>query len=172
MVRRICFLIILLATLSTMPCVPAYSTEEQVEVLRGLEGIYVVVGRLRPEIERDGLYERMLQDDAEFMLRTAGVKVLSREEWLQAPGSPYLHLNVGAFKYSDGYVYRIRLRLVEKVRLTRKSTVTEATTLSMRDDPGLTPSLSAIREEARDLLEKFTNVWRAANPKRPPRPAR
>ncbi len=163
--RRISLLIVLLANLPTVTPAFAYSWQEQAEVLRGLEGVYVVVGRLKPEIERDGLYGSMLQDDAEFMLRTAGVKVLSEEEWLLAPGTPYLYLNVDAFKYSDGYVYKIRLCLVEKVRPVRKPTVIEATTLSMRDDLGITPSLSAIREETRDLLDKFIGVWRAANPK-------
>jgi len=165
MIRRIGLLIVLLANLPTVTPAFAYSWQEQAEVLRGLEGVYVVVGRLKPEIERDGLYGSMLQDDAEFMLRTAGVKVLSEEEWLLAPGTPYLYLNVDAFKYSDGYVYKIRLCLVEKVHPVRKPTVIEATTLSMRDDLGITPSLSAIREETRDLLDKFIGVWRAANPK-------
>jgi hypothetical protein len=165
MVRRICFLIVLLATLPTVTSAFAQSREEQAEVLRGLEGVYVVVGRIKPEIERDGLYGSMLQDDAEFMLRTAGVKVLSEEEWLSAPGNPYLNLNVDAFKYCDGYVYKIGLRIVEKVHPVREPTLIEATTLSMRDDLGITPSLSAIREQTRDLLEKFTEVWRTANPK-------
>jgi hypothetical protein len=165
MVRRICFFIVFLANLPIVTPAFAYTREEQVEVLRGLEGVYVVVGRLKPEIERDGLYGSMLHDDAEFMLRTAGVKVLSEEEWLLVPGTPYLYLNVDAFKYSDGYVYKIRLCLVEKVQPVRKPMAIEATTLSMRDDLGITPSLSAIREETRDLLDKFTDVWRAANPK-------
>lgn len=170
MIRRICLLIVLLAILPTVTSAFAQSREEQVEVLRGLEGVYVVVGRLKPEIERDGLYKSELQSDVELTLRMGGLKILSEEEWLLAPGTPYVYLRVDAFKYSDGYVYEIQLCLVEKVLPVRKGITIDATTLRMRDELGLTPSLSGITEGVRDLLEKFIDEWHAANPKKAERP--
>ena len=54
-------------TIST--CALARMTDEEQEVLRGLERVRVGVEDLQPEMERDGLYRSMLQTDMEENLR-------------------------------------------------------------------------------------------------------
>jgi hypothetical protein len=134
-------------------------------VLQGLEGVRVVVERLKPEIERDGLFGSTLQTDAELSLQMAGIKVLSEEEWLKTPGAPYLYLKVDAFQCAGGYVYNINLTLEEQVALVRKGLKVSATTSKIGHQLGITSSLSDIRGEARDLMEEFVKAWQEANRK-------
>ena len=62
--------------------------------LRGLTASGVVVEETGQDGERLGLSRATLQTDTELKLRLAGIRVLTRQELLRAPGSPYLHVNV------------------------------------------------------------------------------
>ncbi len=66
--------------------------------LRGLEGLYVSVERLNPEIVNDGLTEDLVQEDAQLKLKIAGIRVLSKKQWHGVEGSPFLYMNVNALK--------------------------------------------------------------------------
>jgi hypothetical protein len=142
----------------------AFTQEKMKEILQGLGGIHLVVERLRPEIERDGLYGNTLESDMELTLRMAGIKILSEEEFLQSPGAPCLYLYVDALKYADGYVYKIHLSLGERVSILRKQLEVRGVTVSLNDQLGLTHDLAQIREEAKDLVDEFSKAWLAANP--------
>lgn len=137
--------------------------EDQVELLKGLRGVYVVVERLRPEMERDGLFSSTLQSDVEMKLHMAGIELLPQEDspW----NAPHLYLHVDAFKYSKGYVYRIQLNLREPVMLERKGARVVASTLRIPDELGVTPNLCTLREEVQDMLEQFVKIWQSANSK-------
>jgi hypothetical protein len=152
--------------LAVSTCASARIRHVEEEVLRGLEGVHVVVERLKAEIEQDGLFTSTLQEDVEMKLRMAGIKVLSKEEWLQASCAPYLYLFVDAFKHSEGYVYRVQLSMREPVMIIRKRMKAVASTLRIRDELGITASLSDIREEAQDIVDEFIKAWRAVNRKK------
>ena len=68
------------------------------ELLRGLDGFSLAVERIRPDIERDGLFRSTLQEDMEIRLRMGGVKVLSEEEAEKKPDAECLYLYVDALK--------------------------------------------------------------------------
>lgn len=140
--------------------------DENKEVLRGLKEVHVVVERLKAEIEQDGLFARTLQNDMELKLTLAGIKVLTEEECLQIPCVANLYLHVDAFKHAKGYTYRIQLSLMEAVVVLRKQMRVTGTSFRMHDELGMTEHLADIREEARDLLDKFIKVWRDVNPRK------
>jgi len=144
----------------------AYITHGEEEVLSGLETVCIKVERLKAEIEADGLFTSTLQSDVELKLRLAGIKVLSEEQCRENPNFPYLYLFVDAFKHSEGYVYRVQLSLREPVTVIRKGTKTMATTLRIRDELGITPHLSEIRDEAQDLVDEFIKAWQTVNRKK------
>ena len=74
----------------------------------GLEGVYLAVEDLNPEIEQDGLTTNHIKGDVEQRLRLAGIKVLSEEEWKKEKGSPYLYVNAHIMKVMNGvYVFNI-----------------------------------------------------------------
>jgi hypothetical protein len=158
-------LVVAVILVMTCTCSFALVDEEQRQVLRGLERVHVVIKRLKPEIELDGLYRSTLQSDVELTLQMAGMKVLSEEESLQTSGVPDLCLKVNALKCSSGYVYNIGLSLEEKVTLSRRSIQISATTLRIWEQLGIAHRLSDVRDSVRDLLEEFVKGWQAANQK-------
>jgi hypothetical protein len=165
MKRLISVSVVAWVTLGISTCAFALLRGEQRAILQGLEGVRVVVERLKPEIERDGLFGSTLQTDVELNLRMAGIKVLSEEEWLKTPGAPYLYLKVNAFQCARGYVYNIDLTLEEEVTPVRKRLKVSATTSKIGDQLGIASSLSDIRGEARDLVDEFIKAWQEANMK-------
>ena len=158
-------LVVAVILVMTCTCAFALVDEEQRQILRGLERVHIVIKRLKPEIELDGLYRSTLETDVELTLRMTGIKVLSEEEALQTPGTPDLCLKVNALKCSSGYVYNIGLSLEEKVKLSRRSIQISATTLRLWEQLGIAHRLSDIRDSVRDLLEEFVKGWQAANQK-------
>ena len=165
--KKSTFVVVVLAGMLAFSVTAALAllSEEQREVLRGLERLHVVVERLRPDVEVDGLYQSTLETDAELTLRMAGIKVLSEEDSSQAPGAPDLYLKVNTLKCANGYVYNLRLSLDETVSLPRKGAQVRATVLNFGDKLGIAPRLSDLRDEVRDLLEDFIRAWQAANQK-------
>jgi len=137
--------------------------DENKEVLQGLDRVHVVVERLRAEIEQDGLFAGTLQKDMELKLTLAGIKVLSDDESPKLSNVTDLYMHVDAFKHAEGYTYRIQLSLMEPVFILRNSIHVTGTTFRMHDELGMTEQLSEVREEARDLLDKFIEIWQAAN---------
>jgi len=143
----------------------AFLDAEEQDILKGLDGVCVEVKRLRLEIERDGLFINTLQTDVELMLRMAGMKVLSDEEAATKPNSPCLYLNLDAMKSSLGYVYRIQISLRERVTLVRKPVNVVGTTFRTSDRFTISPHLSEIREDAREIVDEFVKAWMKANSK-------
>ena len=139
------------------------AADENKDILQDLDKVHVVVERLRMEIEQDGLFASTLQTDMELKLTLAGIKALSEEERLQFPFVADLYLHVDAFKHAEGYTYRIQLSLMEPVLVLRKRMPVTGTTFRMHDKLGMTEQLSEVREETRDLLDKFIEIWQAVN---------
>lgn len=137
----------------------------QPEVLKGLEAVRLEVERIKPEIERDGLFRDTLQSDMELKLRMAGIRVLSEEEAQKKPETPILYLNVDALKCSLGYVYNIGLYLIEQGTLARKPMKASGIFLRIPEQLGIASRLSEIREAVDDSLDEFIKTWNASNSK-------
>lgn len=144
----------------------AHLSAAELDLLRGADGFRLAVDRIKPEIERDGLFRSTLLTDMELRLRMAGIKVLSEEEAENKPDAPCLHLYVDALKCSLGYAYRIRLSLMEPAKLTRNNMKVSATVLRIPDELGITSHLSEIRDAAGDFVEEFIKSWKLANSKK------
>lgn len=159
------FLQVLIASAMSTGALAQVSDEDK-DVLRGLTHLYVVVERIQPEIERDGLYASTLQEDAEMKLKMAGLRILASEEESKQPAEiPHLYLQVNARKFSGGYIFDTRVGLREPVVLLRKRARIDGTTLRIRGHFGCTSRLSDIREGAREAIDHFIEAWQEANPK-------
>ena len=151
------------------PFVFAHDDEFNRPTLRGLKGVYVLVEQLRPEIERGGLSKNQIQTDVELKLRMAGIKVLSKEESFDAPGRPWLYVNVNAFKAEDigAYVYHVLVELNQDVYLARRPpdfTKYKTSTWSV-SYLGIKSKLGDIRASVKDLVDMFINAYLSVNPK-------
>jgi hypothetical protein len=163
---RIVVAAVLFAILTISTHAMAHLSAADRELLRGLDGFRLAVDRIRPDVERDGLFRSTLREDMEIRLHMGGVKVLSEEEAEKKPDAPCLYLYVDALKCSLGYVYTLRLSLLEPVKLTRNNMKTSAAVLRIPDELGITSHLPEIRDAAGDFLEEFIKAWKAANPKK------
>lgn len=137
----------------------------QPEVLKGLKAVRLDVERIKPEIERDGLFRETLQTDMELKLRLAGIKVLTEEEAQATPDAPLLYLNADALKCSFGYVYNIGLYLIESVTTVRRPMKARAALLRIPEHLGIASRLSEVRDAAGDTLDEFVNAWKEVNSK-------
>ena len=142
-------------------------TQRDRESLRGLKGVFVTVERLDPEVEKDGLTAAQIRTDAESNLRRAGIKLLSKQEWFDSPGSPNLELNVFVLRLpsSPEYVYSINIALKQRAYLIREPIeVFGATTWSLGTITGITPHLDKIRSSVEAQVDKFIPAYVSVNP--------
>src|ERR1043165_115900 len=99
-------------------------TRQDVESLRGLQGIIVGIPSYPDELENNGLTKIQMFTEVELRLRRAGIKILSPQEASRVPGMPMLYLNLSAIKAGEGlYVLSLRIELEQFVRLERMPSV-------------------------------------------------
>jgi hypothetical protein len=136
--------------------------------LRGLEGVYVSVEKLNPEIEKDGLTEDLIRKDTELKLKGAGIRALSKKEWLSVEGSPYLYVSVNALKLreTNEYIYAIHIAFRQNVYPVREPIpVLGATTWSVGGIVGITHRLDKMRTSVKGQMDQFISAYLSVNPK-------
>ena len=140
--------------------------------LRGLEGVYVAVEPLSPEIERQGLAAATLKTDTELRLRLAGIRVLSRKEWTKTKGGPVCYVEVNIVKdvvFGDIlgfalYAYEISVEFNQDVFLVRDTTNRVLSPTWSRSYLGVTNSLERIRGKVKEVVERFVEAYVEVNP--------
>jgi hypothetical protein len=143
----------------------AQDDENTRPTLRGFQGVHVVVEQLSPPIEKDGLTKSQLQKDTELKLQAAGIKVLSKEEFIKTVGKPYLYMNINISilrTQITRYIFYIRVEFNQDVSLVKSPMVVPAVTWST-GGWGIDFSLENIRDLIKDQVDKFVNAYFAAN---------
>jgi hypothetical protein len=137
--------------------------------LRGLKGFNVIVEKLNPDLEEDGLIGEQLLTDIELQLRKAGIKVLTREEALKAVSISFLYVYIEAYKgKSNLYCSHISVSFTQGVLLERDPSIrTLARTWeqSTAGRCGESVIKNCIRDGLRDVIDVFINDYLAENPK-------
>jgi len=138
--------------------------------LRGLKGVGVLVEKLPPEVEQEGLKRDQIQIEVESKLRTAGIKVLTREEAFNTPGEPFLYININvniAKTESEIYPYSIDLLLIQKVSLLRDPNLTSyAITWSTGGVGSIGKTIVRELEEGVEaMVDVFIKAYLDENPK-------
>jgi hypothetical protein len=155
---------------------------------RGLQTVYVQLETLDPQLKREltkgGLKEDLLQLTIERRLQTAGLKVLSEEEFRKSDYKSMLYVNLEFLmpealrKYSytvDGeqvakqgrierYFYRVDVELRQMVSLLRDPDVRELATTWSAGSLGYR-RLSRIQADVMDQVDKFIDAYLSANRK-------
>ena len=100
----------------------AVDSEVTRATITGLKGVHVMVEDLNPNVlnyekylKKIDLSSASLQKNVEARLKQAGIRVLTREEWLQTTGRPALCITVNTHeseKYWFAYDSRIELRQI------------------------------------------------------------
>jgi len=171
MMVRVLFLILALTLTLTLPYpLFAINGKSNQATLRGLKGFGVLVEKLPPEVEQEGLNRLQLQLEVESKLRMAGIKVLTREEVFRTPGEPYLYINVNvnvAKAESDIYPYSIDMLFIQQVSLLRDPNLTTFAVTWSKGGVGSIgkPILSHLQEYVREMVDIFIKAYLAENPK-------
>ncbi len=142
----------------------AYSADNEFTrpSLTDLSGVAVLVESLTSEMTREGLSKQVIESDVTSKLQEAGIQVLSEENGLWVAGTPYLYVNVNAFK-SNEYVYYINLEFHQDAVLKRNPEIkVDAVTWSKRYI-GASPHLNDIRSHTKDMIGIFINAFLLAN---------
>lgn len=167
--KKICY-IVLIAFLSILPISKAFSIDSEVtrKTLADIKGIYVVVENIQPNIDRYAsrfkITSQHIQQDVEQMLKNAGIKVLSYNEWLKTTGRPMLYVNINTHEYEKyWYSYTISISVQQVVMLeTNPKIKTIATTWSI-EMTGVANigTLGSIKTNTASLVERFISAYRS-----------
>jgi hypothetical protein len=81
--------------------------------LSHVTGVHVIVEDLQPNVQkyvkRQELSKEEIQKQVEAQLRASGVRVLTREEWLQTPGKPVFYVNINTHEHQKyQFAYDVR----------------------------------------------------------------
>ena len=142
---------------------------EPKDSLKGLQGVAVAVEELRPDIERYGLTSQQIKNDVELRLRQKNIKVLSKQEWLMAPGEPFLYVNINVVVKDNGSIasYNLSVQLIQHVFLSRDLTKAFFATTWQNLFVGSVDvnKIESIRQDVEHQVDAFINDYLAVNPK-------
>ena len=159
----------------------ALDDETDTQSLTGLQGILVTILPINPDAERNGLKREQILIDVELRLRKAGIKILTDREISETRDFPYLQVNINAVKgkNSEPYSYDIKVELYKQDILNPEDVEEANGDMGFAMlfpikiwSSGLTGSIpsgdlkNSVQKYIDDLVDKFINAYRAANPKK------
>lgn len=131
--------------------------------LIGMQGIYVVVEDLGPELK--GVMTRVeLRKRVEIQLLTAGIRLVKKLKAAKLPGEPYLYVNLAALPLgTKRFACRIDLEVHQLVALVHHSASGHASTW----EQGIVTvgGINDIYDNVDELVFDFICDYLAMNPK-------
>jgi len=148
----------------------ALDSEFTRKTMKGLQGVYVLVEELQPNIQKygikAGLKKELLQADIESILKAGGIKVLNREAWLKTPGNPVLYVNINTHeteKYWYGYDVRVEMQQVVSLEAHPKTRLLVGTWTTNMTGAANIGSLGNIRNAVQVMVGKFVQAYKEEN---------
>lgn len=160
------------ATSGDAPDVVVEVIQEEVESLRGLKGIMVLVQHLGTEIEQLGLKKAQIQTEVEGQLRKAGIEVAPRAKVHTEFASPNLNVTMRAYVDSPKaqVLYDIGISFKQTVKLLVEDDRYYMASTWNSNAFGLAGPLiivSKLRGTVRALVEEFIADYLKVNPTKP-----
>ena len=109
--RKVLLIMVLWLTTPSYPFALAIDPVIERTTLRGIISVYVTVGGLSPDIQREGLTAEKIHRDVKQKLGTVGIKVLTREEFMTSQGAPWLCLDVNVTKIQNTTAYSANINI-------------------------------------------------------------
>jgi hypothetical protein len=162
---------VVMAILMTLICLDlsvAQTRDQQRDSLQGLKGVEVVIESLRPDAEADGLSQEAIRTAVELILRSKGIRVLTRSESLSTPAAPYLYVKVSTYNHSsDLYAYAVTVEVMQKVSLAKRPQQMMSATTWEKGAVGTTghSNIRMVIDSVESKVKEFANDFLAANPR-------
>ena len=165
--RYIMIVIVMVLTclgLSTAQAVTPYERES----LAGLPGVVVVIERITPEAQADGLSEEAIHAAVELILQSSDIGILPQSATLKASSNPWLYVQPNIGKGGPHYFYNVSLRLIQKVSSVHGRQYSMAATTWEGNTAGIVNN-DDLRDVILDVIETwvktFANDFRTVNPR-------
>jgi hypothetical protein len=137
--------------------------------LKGVKGFYVEVSNLPYDVEGWGLTRADVRRDVELQLRKGGALVLTREQAMDTPTAPRLHVRILASKQHNSpyYNYCTVISFDQGAVLSRDASITVDASTWSKAGLGMVKKkeLPAVRAVISEMVDEFLNVYLAENPR-------
>lgn len=123
------------------------------------------------DLDKEGYDSETIKTDTELQLRLAGINVIDHEQYIsdKLNKTAIMQIYVHAFIDEIGYIYHIRLSIIELVTVPRLNRDDYLAMTWVETELATVPSgykgWQFIRESAKDLVNKFLNDYLKDNPK-------
>jgi hypothetical protein len=148
----------------------AEDSEVNRATLAGLQGVYVVVEELQPNVlkyaAKFGLNKAQIKQDVERWLHEGGVRTVAGIDWQNIPGRPMLYININTHETAKyWYAYDVSVQLRQMATLDANPALkTMATTWSLSiTGSAHIGTLQIIREDAGMLVGRFVQAYKSKN---------
>ncbi|MBN8472304.1 hypothetical protein JYJ95_37865 [Corallococcus exiguus] len=138
------------------------------DTLVGLPGLAVVVENISNG--SDALRDE-ISVMAELALRSAGIRVLTRDELIRSPAVAYLYVRVGLGAPRAMQIYTVEVEIRQSVTLANGRRAYGASTWNAPNSFGIAHEASinaVIRQSLAPMLDRACNDFLKANPRTPP----
>jgi hypothetical protein len=138
------------------------------QTLAGLQGVYLIVEELNPNIDKytkkNNLTSKRLYSAVEQKLSEAGIRIFTWEQWLKAPRRPMLYVNVNTHptQFVVGYDVRIELRQIVTIDALQVKTLAGTWSMNMTGVADR-ESLNAIKDNIGHLTDRFISAYKSVN---------
>ncbi|MHB9038340.1 MAG: hypothetical protein ACYC64_16925 [Armatimonadota bacterium] len=140
-------------------------TDFELESLRGLNGVYVVVQSLSPDMVKDGLTVNALSAAINKRLSAAGIKLLAKSDTL-SPKDGVLLIALSSVKSKTGvHACSIDAELIQATALARyPDKLSPATTWASGIVAVVSPeNVSHLSDTVCELIDEFVHDYNSAN---------
>jgi hypothetical protein len=138
------------------------------ESLAGLPGVVVVIERITPEAQVDGLSEEAIQEAVEGILQSMGIRIFFESKTAKVSSNPWFYVQPNIGKSGSFYFYNVSLRLIQKVSSVHGRPSTMAATTWEGNTAGIVNNID-LRDVILDIIETwvktFANDFRTVNPR-------
>ena len=169
--RWICLSISICLAFGLYSYVYAIDSDLTRRTLLGIRGVHVIVEDLQPSLKDYGqkfsLSNTKLEKDVEIRLQTAGIEVLTRDQWLKTVGRPLLYINVNSHDDKFRVAYDIAIELKQIVTMEANpdiKTLAPTWSINMTGIAGI-DKLDIIRNDLATLVDRFIKAYWTVNKK-------
>lgn len=137
--------------------------------LAGLPGVVVVIEKISPDAQVDGLSQESIQEAVEGLLQSSGIRIFMESKTAKVSSNPWLYVQPNIGKGESVYFYNISLRLIQEVSTIHGRQHTMAATTWEGNTAGILGVSNNLKEVILDAIEAwartFANDFLAVNPR-------